>query len=378
MYYEFQFGNLFLILGVIALSKWLEDKLISQHTRQWLTDTVLASFLFAMLLFLHTEVVTFKNIGSGAYSFDWTFLNIQLVLYIFMAVTVRSGVGRGFLIGVGLLFYWERGFFAYWYSWPTLIAALAIAMVISHFGEQLLKHVWQIYLSAVVMCIPVWIAVGTATDGDQLGDWAVNFAIFSGQFILVNAFNVRLRRDYNRELMLTKQANFDDLTGIKNFRAFNNDLSQQYDEFKETQNQFILVMMDIDHFKAINDTYGHLVGNSVLKQTATALNELAKEADPDAYAYRVGGEEFGILLPVKPGDELWTRRLCQQIQTKIRQQRLMLPKTTINWTISIGCDYSSLKDEGCLEIYRRADKNLYHSKENGRDAITIQGTMMEG
>jgi GGDEF domain-containing protein len=75
-------------------------------------------------------------------------------------------------------------------------------------------------------------------------------------------------------------------------------------------------------------------------------------------------------------DAEYIQRLCQKIQATIRQQVKKVDGNSIKWTVSIGCNYVDQDDSGYLEVYRRADKDLYNSKENGRDAITIHGQLL--
>lgn len=371
MYYEFQIGNLFLILGVIAICKWLEDKMLASQISQLKVDITIASFVSAMMFFLHTEVVTFKNFQLGTISFDWIFLNVQIILFIYLAVTVSSRTGMVFLTGILLLFYWERGFFHFWQAWFTFFVVLGIALVLCRYAEVVLRHFWYSYFVSLGLCLVVWATTALTITQDHLADWLINFVLFSVQFIMVNAFNIRLRRDYNREMMLSEQATHDDLTGLKNFRAFRVDLNQRYTDFRQRDSRFVLITMDIDHFKAINDTYGHLVGNDVLQQTAQVLRQLVQEETACNGAYRTGGEEFSLLLTQR--DSAWLRHMCRHIQMLIRQQQYQTAQGPVQWTMSLGCDVISTDDSGYMEIYRRADKSLYLSKENGRDQATICG-----
>lgn len=377
MYYEFEIGNLFLIMGVIAVCKWLEDRLNTIRLTSVMVDTTIATILFGMLVFLHTEVVTFKNYSAGAVSFDWVFLNIQIILYVYLAVTVSSRIGMAFLTGTLILFYWERGFFSDWRAWLTFIFVLVGSLLICRYAEWLLRQFWRIWLATLIVSAAVWYTVATTMVNDTFADWAINFLMFNIQFLIVNAFNIRLRRDYNREMMLANQVSHDELTGLKNFRAFSTELNAFYTAFQEQSQSFVLITMDIDHFKHINDTFGHLVGNDVLQQTARVLTRLIDQEGAPNQAYRTGGEEFSLLMPVKNRDEAWLKDFCQRIQQTIRQQQMIVNQQAVQWTVSIGCDDVIQDDDSYLEVYRRADKDLYHSKENGRNMITIRGESVQ-
>ncbi len=376
MYYEFQFGNLFLCLGVISVCKWLQDKMTASNVSRQRIDTVLGALLLAVLVFLHTEVVTFKTYTLGGISYDWVFLNIQIILFIFMAVTVSSRIGAAYLTGTLALFYWERGFFTMWRGWLSFFAVLALAYVLCYYGTMMLEHYWRVLPIAFMISIIIWYTVGLQMRGDTFSDWAINFIAFALQLLLVNAFNLRLRRDYSREMTLTKQATHDEMTGLHNFRAFSADLHDIYATRADATSYFVLVTMDIDHFKRINDTYGHLVGNDVLHQTAGALADLVQDYGAGSRAYRTGGEEFSLIVRLPEHDDQQINELCRVIQYNIRKQSLQVGNDTIHWTVSIGCNYVDQGDSGYLEVFRRADKDLYNSKENGRDAITVHGELL--
>ncbi|WP_164848074.1 GGDEF domain-containing protein [Lacticaseibacillus hulanensis] len=339
-------------------------------------DFVIASVVFAILVFQHTEVVTFKGYSLGGISFDWIFLNAQIILAIFMAVTVPSKVGMAFITGTVALFYWERGFFQLWQGWLTFAIVLALALAMNKYSDALMTHFWLTFPFALVICVSIWYTIGLTSQAETPFDWLINLVSFLIQMVLVNSFNIRLRRDYSREMMLTKQATHDGLTTLRNFRAFSADLQAMYAQLEESSAQFVLVTMDVDHFKRINDTYGHLVGNDILKQTAKELRQLMHDQNNGSRAYRTGGEEFSLLIPMADHDDEYIQHLCQQIQATIRQQVKKVDGNSIKWTVSIGCNYVDQDDSGYLEVYRRADKDLYNSKENGRDAITIHGQLL--
>jgi diguanylate cyclase (GGDEF)-like protein len=340
-------------------------------------DITVASVITAALLFLHTEVVSFRSFSEGTVAFDWIFLNVQIVLFILMAVTVTSRVGMTFLTVLLTAFYWERGFFNYTWGWVTFFLLLIISLTMCHFGNELLQHFWQIFPIAAVMCILVWTTVALTIKHYTTMDWVENSFWFFVQLIIANAYHLRLRRDYKREVQLSEQANHDELTGLKNFRAFEADLHEMYDKYEHDNNDFVLVTMDIDHFKSINDTYGHLVGNDILRQTADVLTRIMVQDGQDDHAYRTGGEEFSLLLHhhYQTQDEL--DQFCVQVQNAIRQQVKVVNGAPVHWTMSFGVNYVDADDSGYLEVYRRADKDLYQSKQDGRDQVTIHGRVLD-
>lgn len=159
----------------------------------------------------------------------------------------------------------------------------------------------------------------------------------------------------------------DKLTGLKNRRFFQEKLDEHIDLYRETGEIFSLLILDIDYFKKVNDTYGHQVGDEVLVQFAYILQTQIHEGD---IAARYGGEEFVVILP-NTGIE----------ESKIRAEQLRQLVEFAQWTIgsitlSIGIATLTSEDVGST-ILKNADQALYASKENGRNCVTHINDMDE-
>ncbi|MEK5331836.1 sensor domain-containing diguanylate cyclase [Lysinibacillus sp. FSL W8-0992] len=152
----------------------------------------------------------------------------------------------------------------------------------------------------------------------------------------------------------------DKLTGLKNRRFFQEQLEEQLAIFHESAKPFSLLILDIDHFKKVNDTFGHQVGDEVLAQLAQILNAQARQGDVVA---RFGGEEFVIILPETDVTTSWT--IAEQLRQAVEQAQWQ----TGSITISIGIATVTEEDTD-LTILKKADKALYVSKENGRNRVS--------
>ncbi|MCW8928941.1 MAG: GGDEF domain-containing protein [Gammaproteobacteria bacterium] len=158
----------------------------------------------------------------------------------------------------------------------------------------------------------------------------------------------------------------DTLTGIANRKAFDAELEQSILTSRENNKPFCLLMLDIDHFKAFNDNYGHLVGDKVLRYVAGSLKRNIKGND---FVARYGGEEFGIILPMTGINGAIT--VAEQIREAISSGKLTDKATEMTYgklTISIGVTQFRASDLG-HELIERADKALYLAKERGRDRV---------
>ncbi len=164
-----------------------------------------------------------------------------------------------------------------------------------------------------------------------------------------------------------KQASTDSLTGLSNRATFFDTLESSAASAQLNSSPMCVVMIDIDHFKRVNDTFGHLVGDKVIRFVADTLKKSIKGQDTPA---RYGGEEFAILLPGTSLNNAVT--LCNNIRELIAGTKLVRtgskePLGTI--TISAGvAQYRAGED--ILDLLRSADDALYQSKENGRNQVT--------
>lgn len=160
----------------------------------------------------------------------------------------------------------------------------------------------------------------------------------------------------------------DPLTGALNRRGFDMQFSRLLAESETSNGEISLIMLDIDHFKKINDTHGHLFGDKVIRGVAEVLKANVKGRDAIA---RLGGEEFGVLLPETSlsGAQVLADKIRQMVEKgRIRRQD---GKDEVGGiTISLGVAELN-RDEDTAAFLNRADKALYFSKENGRNRVSI-------
>lgn len=166
--------------------------------------------------------------------------------------------------------------------------------------------------------------------------------------------------------IVTNHANRDFLTGLYNRRYFFDSMSEYVEDVKESSEQFAVAMIDIDHFKKINDTYGHDIGDKVIISLSEILRTMTNHRDIVA---RFGGEEFCIVL--KNINRYSAQEILERIRQNVRNYSLMIDKNTaINFTISIG---ATLHDEEELEeSISHADMMLYKAKNSGRDQLVFE------
>ncbi|QXI51174.1 sensor domain-containing diguanylate cyclase [Pseudomonas alvandae] len=170
----------------------------------------------------------------------------------------------------------------------------------------------------------------------------------------------------NAQLQLLSST--DRLTGLYNRGHWEGSLKAAYARHQRYGNALSLVMLDIDHFKHVNDTYGHQAGDKVIEQLAQLLREHARESD---VAGRYGGEEFGVVLSDtdRAGARIFAERLRQAVEHLLVQYN----GQDIRFTISLGVADLSAPANDHAELIARADQALYTSKKTGRNRVTVHG-----
>lgn len=166
-----------------------------------------------------------------------------------------------------------------------------------------------------------------------------------------------------RANQMENQAMSDPLTGIYNRRYFDRALKIYFAEFKMQEASFGLLLLDLDHFKEVNDTHGHGAGDTVLKAVAEQLKTVSREYDIPA---RIGGEEFAIITPYASYDELVG--IAERYRQAIDGLRVAHDAMAIATTVSIGVA-TNIEGDDAESLFRTADRRLYDAKRNGRNRI---------
>ena len=171
-------------------------------------------------------------------------------------------------------------------------------------------------------------------------------------------------RDFEQQYKL---ATTDGLTELYNHRYFQEQMRMQVEQSKRYNNNFSLIIIDIDFFKKFNDTFGHQSGDAVLRQVAQTLKRNVRATD---IVCRYGGEEMSIILPNTSKDEAQStaEKICQRVAS--RKFKLAQDKET-NVTISLGVSTFPNDGDTASKVIDAADKRLYNAKHNGRNQIGV-------
>lgn len=187
------------------------------------------------------------------------------------------------------------------------------------------------------------------------------------QEVLEAAVDRRTKEINNINVKLNVLATTDALCGVKNRRSFYESCGPIISYNRRERKPLAVLMLDIDKFKYINDTYGHGVGDEVLKSMAQKTSKILRKSDVFA---RLGGEEFSALLPNTT--ELGALKVAENIRQEIEHMEYVSSKNeTIKFTISIGVATLNSHDINIESVLHRADIALYSAKRNGRNQVVL-------
>jgi len=188
--------------------------------------------------------------------------------------------------------------------------------------------------------------------------------------LLLRLKRVLKERDLTKERIrmmekLQKLAVTDGLTKLYNSRSFYTQLETEVDRFNRYKHPLALLLLDLDHFKDYNDSYGHLEGDKVLVRFSQIIKSCLRANDT---AYRYGGEEFTVILPETGGEEAGL--VAQRIRAALENERFApINGKEVKITISIGVTEYQPKEE-LSSFIQRADRAMYRSKQKGRNLVS--------
>ena len=202
---------------------------------------------------------------------------------------------------------------------------------------------------------------------------ALLLALFTTRLIYYSALE-QSRKEKERLEHLVKErtreieqlSKTDALTGLWNRGYLEEMLDMEFKKAKRYKNELSILFIDLDYFKKINDTYGHMAGDEVLRQVSTMIKKCQRETD---FVGRYGGEEIVVILPETSAEQ--SRKVAESILDTVAKSPVEFESNTINLTTSIGI--CSLREEhhDYLMIFAEADEALYRAKELGRNRVEV-------
>jgi len=244
--------------------------------------------------------------------------------------------------GMAVIFYFNyiESFFIYLYG------AIFLIYVSSIYQPTMLEN--NLIADAVSNNIIAWIAA------------MIIFKKFINEFESQKEIESKNKKLNEVNKKLKEISDIDRLTGIYNRRKLEDVLTDVYNKAERYQNDFSLIILDLDHFKNVNDKYGHQVGDMVLKEISSLLLDSIRKVD---YCGRWGGEEFLIILPETNIED--ALKLAKRLRNIVERHSF---SRVDNLTSSFGVAAYS-KDKELEDLFREADQALYRAKEKGRNRV---------
>lgn len=185
--------------------------------------------------------------------------------------------------------------------------------------------------------------------------------------IVSSMFNEMVQRLKEGQAKLEQLATTDPLTGLANRKQIMTNLEAHLEQHHRYGSDFSLLMIDIDHFKRINDTHGHQAGDAVLVQLARIFRETLRSLDS---AGRYGGEEFLILLGQIDAEH--AKQTAERIRSSVARHEFIIGEVSLRVTISIGVGGLQAESNSSSDIIGRADRALYAAKAGGRNRVEVE------
>lgn len=316
----------------------------------------LFSIYFMMMSQKEDYYLIFGNLRMIIILIPIIFLNRNILL----VSVILCSVFRLFYYGMTLV---SLGYIAIFTSFFLLV--VVIQLIVKQ--NQLLTFIYSLISASIFW---IWIYL---TNFDGYHSYYF-FAVFSDylNFVILSIIayvSASYLYHLNNLLFQTMEESLtDELTKLRNLKDFNAKMNEGFFKAREKKEAFSLIIFDIDYFKAINDTYGHLAGDIVLKNLAKTIQEIDELKKVDVF--RVGGEEFTIILSKKNGTE--TVGIAEKLRKKVESTNFYYENQLIHVTVSVGVTslVKGLRSEITLNGFMElADEALYHSKHNGRNKV---------
>lgn len=301
-------------------------------------------------------------------NYYYLYSNLRLVIILLPTIFISARVSFISVFLAGVFSFFINGItlvsVAYIVTFSVFLLTVAITKKLVK-GNQI-----KLFFLSCLFVIPIWFAVYFINfDGvhvyslDYMVPDYLNFVIISS----ITFFSVSYLAYLSEHFFQTMADNLtDELTKLGNLKAFNQLYPVFFQQVEKNKYQCNLILFDIDHFKQVNDTYGHLAGNYVLVELANLLKQMSVTHYGNR-VFRIGGEEFALLIENESLEE--TLKIANEICEAVANYPFYYDGRRIKVSISLGVACSVGK-ENQREFYMKADKALYQAKELGRNQVS--------
>ncbi|GAA0136634.1 diguanylate cyclase DgcK [Paenibacillus sp. YSY-4.3] len=341
----------FLFFGNMFRTKYLLNSSLNERSRRVVLGLALG--LFGVVLMYFTFPIT-DNVFAD-------FRQLPILISVYLGGITSGGIATLIISVYRMFFLHGVSHVSIFGGGLNAIVTLLIAICLLRIPRLSFTR----WLTALGLCILASDLVYYCTlEGN---DRIEALMIFSVVFVLGGVFTYSmlqyLKKSGDSLRVMKEAAHRDFLTGLYNARAFEVLLQQKIESFQRYNIPFTLLMVDIDHFKQVNDTYGHAAGDAVLSQFADLLRDTFRPGDGIA---RKGGEEFVVIVEDCNRDKI--ANIAERLRTNVEEQPFLLPQgLIIHLTVSAGsATYPDIGEEQLLDL---ADQALYKAKESGRNQV---------
>lgn len=368
------FTGVFFVLGLVLTFQLIINLIITlEQQHDW-------SLRIGQTLQLHLLGIVYFSIFSVYFEYlsqqinnQFAFINFRILL-LFYVVMFLGPRASAFIVGSAMVGHAIFNPFNV-ASGGYLLAVLACFILASWLTLFIEQRRWGITawtLSLNLFSVVLWLSLYNFWPKVALvltkRDLVFNIIAFVILSLGLSIAITRISSDRMRLNLLRYRATTDPITKLKNVQTFTHDYRHVFLRNRRNETSLSLLAIDVDHFKQLNDQYGHLVGNQLLRELGELFEETcAKFAT--VTAYRVGGEEFEII--VSQLTQAQVRKLGAELRQAILQHEFVLGSgSTIDITISMGIAHLEPHDLSPDDLYGRADQMLYRSKGQGRNQIS--------
>lgn len=345
--YRQSFPGLFvsvIIAALLARILWEQEK--SSIPLIWFGAVLFSGFVRLLLFLVYLKV---KPRVESMLAWERPYF------YTLMLASTVWGVGALYLVdassahGQTMVMYFLMGMAGGALSVYSAHRAFAMTAILVVLGPYTIWLVVQNEPIKLMMAVASLVYIFSANRATRISESALHSSLLLG-----------------RQLSLTKataeqEARTDALTGLMNRRAFEEGASRLFDQSDRNRRPACLIILDLDHFKRVNDSYGHAAGDQALRHAADIVRQSVRGADLCA---RLGGEEFAVLLPNTVLDS--GLEVAEKIRQRIEEQPVVSSNGTFKLSASLGVAEGIQSLE---EVIKRADEAMYSAKRGGRNQV---------
>lgn len=317
----------------------------------WGTISIMSGLVYQSLIPFGYTFITAVNFVYLYYSKNYHFSqNIQIWISLLLPMICQISLG-GFVATGGVVLWSILTILG---GFTFLKKSITVRWFIAYIILLIISGIIDQNIDDLGICVPY------VSNELSVIFFTINIIMISSSIFGLFYYFVYSNQDFQKKLRAL--ANTDPLTGLPNRRAFFTNAEIEFKRAKRYDRSFGVMMIDIDYFKNINDTYGHGIGDEVLQIFSKILMEQSRKVD---LLGRYGGEEFIVILPETSLKDIRIR--AERMIQKVHKLIIHTSQTNFSFSISVGIAQLQYSDNDLSSILKRADKALYRAKELGRN-----------